>query len=102
MLRTLRGEGAGGVSFRGEGVGGSFAWDWEEVLLSTTVVGISGDGLGCLGIGEMVLEVIGVSPGGIKVGLRDGLGGKGPKGRSGSGGRSMLVARTGRLVSDSK
>lgn len=49
----------------------------------------------------MVLEAAGVSPGGIKVGLRVGLGGKGPIGRSGSGGRSVLVARTGRLVSDS-
>lgn len=50
----------------------------------------------------MVLEAAGVSPGGIKVGLKVGLGGKGPKGRSGSGGRSVVVARTGRLVSDSR
>lgn len=48
----------------------------------------------------MVLEAAGVSPGGIKVGLRVGLGGKGPIGRSGSGGRSVLAARTGRLVSE--
>lgn len=50
----------------------------------------------------MVLEAVGISPGGRKVGLRAGLGGKGPIGRSGSGGRSVLVARTGRLVSDSR
>lgn len=50
----------------------------------------------------MVLEAAGVSPGVIKVGFRGGLGGKGPIGRSGSGGRSVLVGRTGRLVSDSR
>lgn len=104
VVSTLRGDGVGGASFRGEGVGGSFCWTWIGGPASTAAGWMSGEGLGCLGVGVMVWEAAGVSLGGTKVGLRAGLGGRGPMGRSGRGGRSgrrgsALLPLAGRRVS---
>lgn len=61
----------------------------------------STDGLGCLGARGETLGTPGASEGGGSTGLRAGLGGRGPMGRSGTAGFSPVTpGRTGRLVSE--
>lgn len=100
VLCTLRGDGAGGVSFRGEGIGSSFIlWEFPH---SPTADDPSGEKLSCPGMEETILWANIVSVGGIMVGLMFCLEGKSPIGRSGIGGRSVMTARTVRLVSNRK
>lgn len=100
VLRILRGEGAGGMSLRGDWLGGSYSWGWESEMVSGSS---SWEGLGSLGVGVVVRAV---SLAGSRMGFRSGLGGSGPIGRSGGTGLSgrwkswaLWLTRVGRLVS---